>query len=98
MGAQIRLRPLFMPMELIPRVGVFFFLIGGGSLILFILAAMGSRFDFLLLLIALFGLSFGFAFTRKKAPPPPSERFASLRRMNERNHKRREEREKNRKK
>jgi hypothetical protein len=85
-------------MDLVPRIGVFFFLIGGGSLILFILAAMGSRFEFLLLLIALFGLSLGFAFTRKKEPPKPSERFAYLRKMNEQSRKKREEREKNRKK
>jgi hypothetical protein len=85
-------------MDLVPRVGVFFFMIGGGALVLFILEAFNSRVDFLMLLVAMFGLSLGFALTKKKEPPPPSTRFEYLRRMNDRNRKRREEREKNRKK
>ncbi len=94
------MRPLFHLMDdLIYRVGTFFLLIGGGALVLFILAAFGSRIDLPFLLIALIGLSLGFAFRRKRVPAPPSStRFASLKRMNEQNRKRREEREKNRKK
>ncbi len=84
--------------DLVPRISLFFFLIGGGALVLFILEAFGSRIDLVLLLVSLIGLSLGFAFRPKKAPPPPSTRFAALRRMNEQSRKRREEKEKNKKK
>jgi len=84
-------------MDLVPRVGTFFLLMGAGSLVLFILAALGSEVNVLFLLLAVLGLSLGFAFRRKKEPNPPGTRFASLRRMNEQNRKRREERLKNRK-
>ncbi len=85
--------------DLLYRVGTFFFLIGGGALVLFILEALGSKIDLLFLLISLIALSLGFAFRRRSAPAPPtSTRFASLRRMNEQNRTRREEREKNKKK
>ncbi len=85
-------------MEMVPRVGTFFFLMGGGALFLFILASLDGKVDVFLLLLALIGLSLGFAFRRKKEPAPPTTRFASLRRMNEQNRKRREERDKKRKK
>lgn len=85
-------------MDLIPRIGTFFLLMGGGALVLFILSVMGNQANLFFLLIALIGLSLGFAFQRKKEPPPPSDRFGMLRRMNETSRKRREEREKNRKK
>lgn len=85
-------------MELTPRVSTFFFLIGSGALVLFILSALGSRIDPLFLLVALIGLSLGFAFRKKKETPPPSKRFESLRRMNEQSRKRREEKEKKKKK
>lgn len=85
-------------MDLIPRIGTFFLLIGGGAFVLFALSIVASQVNLFFLLIALVGLSLGFSFQRKKEPPPPSDRFFMLRRMNESGRKRREEREKNRKK
>jgi hypothetical protein len=68
---------------LIVRVGTFFFVMGGGIFILFVVSDFAENADFDYLFIALLLMSIGWAFRRGKAPPPSAGRFAWLRRKRE---------------
>ena len=86
-------------MDLIPRVGTFFLLVGTGALALFVLSIMGHQANVLYLLVAIATIPTGFIF-RGKRQAAENDRFSSLRKMKERNRQRRQERhdrEKNRK-
>jgi len=83
---------------LLSRMGTFFLLIGVGLMILFVASDMGevTHFGYFFLSLAAFGL--GAILKRASAPPPkPSQRFAGLRRMMEKQREAREKKEAERK-
>jgi hypothetical protein len=61
---------------LIYRVGVFFYVIGGGAFVLFVVSDFAEQADFDFLFIALLLIGIGWMFRRGKAPPPSAGRFA----------------------
>jgi hypothetical protein len=69
--------------DTIPRVGVFFLLVGGALLILFAASVFSKETHVLYLLIGTAALFLGFIFRRRAAPPPPSTRFSGIRKVNE---------------
>ena len=61
---------------LIYRVGIFFYVIGGGAFILFVTSDLAEQADFDFLFVSLLMIGIGWMFRRGKAPPPSSGRFA----------------------
>ena len=61
---------------LIYRVGIFFYVIGGGAFILFVTSDLAKKADFDYLFISLLMFGIGWMFRRGKAPPPSAGRFA----------------------
>jgi hypothetical protein len=61
---------------LIHRVGVFFYVLGGGAFILFVTSDLAEQADFDFLFIALLMIGIGWMFRRGKAPPPSAGRFS----------------------
>ena len=61
---------------LIVRVGMFFYVIGGGAFILFIASDLAEKADFDYLFMALLMFIIGWAFRRSKTPPPSAGRFS----------------------
>ncbi|HUH98850.1 MAG TPA: hypothetical protein VLZ89_15930 [Anaerolineales bacterium] len=74
--------------EFLIRIGSFFTLIGLGLMILFAITYFGNAPDFKFFFFGLLSLFVGWRLSRRKAPPPPSGRFATLRRMRENSRKR----------
>ena len=79
---------------IIIRVGMFFYVIGGGAFVLFVASDFAKKADFDYLFIALLMISIGWAFRRGKAPPPSAGRFAWLKKNREEAKKKREEKAK----
>jgi hypothetical protein len=69
--------------DLIIRVGTFFYVLGGGAFILFVVSDLARQADFDYFFIAVVLLSIGWVFRRRKPPPPSAGRFAYLRKMRE---------------
>jgi hypothetical protein len=65
--------------EFLVRVGTFLILLGMGMLILFIASDYAKQSNFDYLFWAVLAVTVGFMLRRRKAPPPPSGRFESLR-------------------
>ena len=68
---------------IIVRVGTFFFIMGGGVFILFVVSDLAEKADFDYLFAAVLLMGMGWVFRRGKAPPPSAERFAWLRKTRE---------------
>ena len=62
--------------SLIVRVGMFFYVIGGGIFLLFVASDLAKQADFDYLFISLLMIGVGWLFRRGKAPPPSAGRFA----------------------
>ncbi|NWF63279.1 MAG: hypothetical protein HXY38_03140 [Chloroflexi bacterium] len=58
------------------RVGTFFVVMGAGAFVLFVISDFSNQVDFDFFFVALVLMGIGFYIRRKKAPPPPSGRFA----------------------
>ena len=69
--------------EFLIRMGSFFTLIGIGLMILFAVTYFGNAPDFRFFFFGLISILIGWRLLRRKAPPPPSGRFATLRRWRE---------------
>ena len=67
--------------EFLIRMGTFFTLIGIGLFILFGASFMNNAPDFLYFFLGLISVFIGWRFLKRKAPPPPSERFSTLRKL-----------------
>jgi hypothetical protein len=57
------------------RIGMFFYVMGGGIFILFVASDFADKADFDYLFIALAFFAIGWYFRREKKPPPRVERF-----------------------
>jgi hypothetical protein len=79
---------------LIYRVGIFFYVIGGGAFILFVTSDLAKKADFDYLFISLLMIGIGWIFRRGKAPPPSSGRFAWLKKNREEARKKKEDKAK----
>ena len=60
----------------IVRVGTFFFVMGGGVFVLFVVSDLAERADFDYLFLSVLLMGIGWIFRRGKAPPPSAGRFA----------------------
>ena len=67
--------------EFLIRMGTLFTLAGIGLFILFGASTMNNTPDFLYFFLGLISIFIGWRFLKRKAPPPPSERFATLRKL-----------------
>jgi len=76
---------------IIVRMGTFFYVIGGGAFILFVASDLANQANFDYFFIAIVLIAIGWAFRRKKAPPPSAGRFAYIKNMRENAKKKREE-------
>jgi len=74
------------------RIGMFFFVMGGGVFILFVASDLADKPDFDYLFIALILIAIGWPMWRKKPPPPSAGRFSYIRRMRENARQKREDR------
>ena len=68
---------------LIFRVGMFFYVIGGGAFILFVTSDLAEQADFDFLFVALLMIGIGWVFRRGKAPPPSAGRFSWVNKQRE---------------
>jgi hypothetical protein len=68
---------------LIFRVGMFFYVIGGGAFILFVTSDIAEQANFDFLFTALLMIGIGWMFRRGKAPPPSAGRFSWLNKQRE---------------
>lgn len=68
---------------LIYRVGMFFYVIGGGSFVLFVTSDIAKRVDFDYLFLSVLMISIGWYMRRGKAPPPSAGRFAGFKKWRE---------------
>lgn len=68
---------------IIVRVGMFFYVIGGGMFVLFVASDLAQRADFDYLFGAVVLIVIGWIFRRGKAPPPSAGRFAWWRKKRE---------------
>jgi hypothetical protein len=68
---------------IILRVGMFFYVIGGGAFILFVTSDIADQVDFDFLFLSLLMFGFGWYFRRGKAPPPSAGRFAGFKKWRE---------------
>ncbi|MCE9646457.1 MAG: hypothetical protein K8S20_10710 [Chloroflexi bacterium] len=69
--------------DLIIRVGTFFYVLGGGAFVLFMISDLADQADFDYFFVAVVLLAIGWVFRRRKPPPPPAGRFEYLRKMRE---------------
>jgi flagellar biosynthesis component FlhA len=69
--------------EFLVRMGSFFTVIGLGLIILFALTYMANAPDFNFFFLGLVSIYVGWRLSRRKAPPPPSGRFATIRKWRE---------------
>ena len=77
--------------EFLIRMGAFFTLIGIGLIIYFAATYLGNAPDFKYFFLGLISMFIGWRMSKRKAPPPPSGRFAYIRKMRENSKKRQEE-------
>ena len=77
--------------EFLIRMGAFFTLIGIGLIIYFAATYLGNAPDFKYFFLGLISMFIGWRMSKRKAPPPPSGRFAYIRKMQENSKKRKEE-------
>jgi len=68
---------------LIYRVGIFFYVIGGGAFVLFVTSDLAEKADFDFLFVALLMIGIGWMIRRGKTPPPSAGRFAWLNKQRE---------------
>lgn len=68
---------------LIYRVGMFFYVIGGGAFVLFVTSDLAKQVDFDFLFIAIVMIGIGWMFRRGMTPPPSAGRFAWLKKTRE---------------
>ncbi len=61
---------------LIYRVGTFFYVIGGGAFVLFVVSDFAERADFDFLFVSLIMIGVGWTFRRGKPGPPSAGRFS----------------------
>lgn len=61
---------------LIVRVGMFFYVVGGGVFVLFVASDLAKKADFDYLFVAVLLMGIGWVFRRGNAPPPSAGRFA----------------------
>jgi flagellar biosynthesis component FlhA len=80
--------------EFLIRLGTFFTLIGICLIILFGATYLGNAPDFLYFFLGLISIVIGWRLSKRKEPPPPSGRFAYVRKMRENSKKRQEEEKK----
>lgn len=78
--------------NLLPRLGTFLILVGFGFLVLFIGALLAGEINLLYLLPAVAAFFLGSVF-HHAAPRPQSSRFSSVRKLSQRSHQRREEKQ-----
>lgn len=69
--------------DLIIRVGTFFYVLGGGAFILFVVSDLAKQADFDYFFVAVVLLGIGWVFRRRKQPPPSAGRFAYIKKMRE---------------
>jgi hypothetical protein len=69
--------------NLIIRMGTFFYVLGGGAFILFVVSDLARQADFDYFFVAVVLLSIGWVFRRRKPPPPSAGRFEYLKKMRE---------------
>ncbi|HUH96183.1 MAG TPA: hypothetical protein VLZ89_02420 [Anaerolineales bacterium] len=69
--------------EFLIRLGNFFTVVGIALMIFFAISYLGNTPDFKYFFFSLISLFIGWQLSKRKAPPPPSGRFATLRRMRE---------------
>ncbi len=79
---------------IIVRVGTFFFIMGGGVFILFVVSDLAEKADFDYLFAAVLLMGIGWVFRRGKAPPPSAGRFSMINKSRDDARKRREDKEK----
>ena len=65
------------------RIGMFFYVIGGGSFVLFVTSDIADKVDIDFLFIALLMFGIGWYLRRGMAPPPSSGRFAGFKKWRE---------------
>jgi hypothetical protein len=68
---------------LIYRVGMFFYVIGGGAFVLFVTSDIAEQADFDFLFTALLMAGIGWMLRRGKAPPPSAGRFSWMKKQRE---------------
>jgi hypothetical protein len=68
---------------LIYRVGTFFYVIGGGAFVLFVVSDFAEKANFDYLFMSLLMMGIGWMFRRGKAPPPSAGRFSWLNKQRE---------------
>lgn len=68
---------------LIYRVGMFFYVIGGGAFLLFVVSDFAEKPEFDFLFISLLMIGVGWALRRGKPAPPSAGRFEWLRKKRE---------------
>ena len=61
---------------IIVRVGTFFFVMGGGVFVLFVVSDLADKADFDYLFLSVLLMGIGWFFRRGKAPPPSAGRFS----------------------
>ena len=76
---------------LIYRVGMFFYVIGGGAFILFVTSDLAKKADFDYLFGSLLMFGIGWMFRRGKPAPPSAGRFAWVKKKREESRKKKEE-------
>ncbi len=67
--------------EFLIRMGSFFTIIGIGLMVLFAITYLGNTPDFKYFFLGLISIFVGWRLSRRKTPPPPSGRFATIRGM-----------------
>ncbi|MBI3166270.1 MAG: hypothetical protein HYZ24_16415 [Chloroflexi bacterium] len=68
---------------LIYRVGMFFYVMGGGIFLLFVVSDIAKQAEFDYLFLSVLLMSIGAYFRRGMAPPPSAGRFAGFRKWRE---------------
>ncbi|MBM3151818.1 MAG: hypothetical protein FJZ96_06385 [Chloroflexi bacterium] len=79
--------------RLIDRIGMFFYIVGGGALLIFFVSFAAGSTEALLFLFGIGMILFGRTLRRKEGPPPPSARFGAMRSIQSKRDKRRQEKE-----
>jgi len=67
----------------IVRIGMFFYVMGGGAFLLFVASDFANKAEFDYLFMAMVLMGIGWLCRRTKAPPPSAERFSWVRKKNE---------------